>query len=380
MRKTLPALKDAGDLKGKYVFLRAALNVPIDDGAVRNQFRLLRAIPTIESLRAAGARVILCGHLGDDGSQSLHPIAEVLREHVPLRLSSEVVGSVTLELRDAMKDGEVLLLENVRRDPREKKNDTDFARSLSELADVYVMDAFSDAHREHASIVGVPQFIPSFVGPTFMNEYEELSKALSPQSPSVFLLGGAKFDTKMPLVEKFLDLYDHIFIGGALANDFFKAKGYEVGLSLVSDLSLEGSPLLSHPKLLLPTDVVVDGSNGRRVCPADAVNADETILDVGPESIAMLAPLIKNAKTILWNGPFGDYEKGFEEQTVVCAKLIADSEAYSVVGGGDTVAAIESLGLQGKFGFLSTAGGAMLTFLEEGTLPAIEAVKNSSHS
>ncbi len=372
----LPSVCSLDDLNGQYVLVRTSLNVPIVNGEVQNQFRLMRALPTINFLRKQGARVIIASHIGDDHTLSMEPVFNVLKEHLPLTFSPEVVGSKTSMLRDGLKDGEVLLLENLRKDPREKKNDADFARALSDLADHYVIDDFTSGHREHASIVGVPAFLPSYIGMTFKHEYEELTKALEPKHPALFILGGAKFDTKMPLVEKFLELYDRVFIGGALANDLIKAKGYEVGTSLVSDVSFVGNPLLEHPKLMMPIDVVVDeGREGKRTVAIDAVAPDEKILDVGPATLVMLAPLIKNAKTILWNGPLGNYELGFDEQTVTTAKLIAESNGYSILGGGDTIAAIEALGVQEKFGFLSTAGGAMLTFLELGTLPAIEAIK-----
>jgi phosphoglycerate kinase len=377
LENNFKSIQGVRDIAGKYVLVRVSLNVPIEDGAVRNQFRLLRALPTINWLRAAGAKVLLISHIGDDAKQSLKPVFDVLTYHLPIAFSGEVLGPKTQELRDALKDGEVLMLENLRFDPREKKNDSDFARQLADLADIFVMEDFPAAHREHASVVGIPQFLPSYFGINFLHEYEELAKALTPKQPALFMLGGAKFDTKLPLVEKFLDIYDHIFIGGALANDFYKAKGYEIGTSLVSDISLVGSPLLTHPKILLPIDVVVDSSAGRRICPPDVVAPTERILDVGPASIDMLAPLIANAGTILWNGPFGDYERGFEAQTVATAKLVAEAKGYSVLGGGDTIAAIESLCNQERYSFLSTAGGAMLTFLELGTLPAIEAVTQS---
>ncbi len=375
-RNNLNSIQNATDVFGKYVLVRVSLNVPIEEGTVRNQFRLMRALPTINWLRTAGAKVILISHIGDGSEQSLAPVFDVLAYHLPIVFSHEVLGPKTQELRDGLKNGEVLMLENLRFDPREKKNDDDFARQLADLADVFVMEDFPAAHRAHASVVGIPKFLPSYFGINFLHEYEELAKTLEPKTPALFMLGGAKFDTKMPLVEKFLGIYDHIFVGGALANDFFKAKGYEMGTSLVSDVSLEGSPLLTHPKILLPIDVVVDGPNGRRICPPDAVQSDERMLDVGPASIDMLAPLIANAGTILWNGPFGDYERGFEAQTVKTAKLVAESKAYSVLGGGDTIAAIESLCNQERYSFLSTAGGAMLTFLELGSLPAIDAIVN----
>ncbi|MCA9360983.1 phosphoglycerate kinase [Candidatus Kaiserbacteria bacterium] len=374
----MKTLKDLKIKKGSYVLVRTSLNVPIEDGQVRNQFRIMRDLPTINILVNAGARVILCGHIGSNGEQSLKPVADVLETHLKLVMSPEVLGSKTLDLRDKLQDGEVLLLENLRLDPREKKNDEEFARGLADLAEVFVMDAFPAAHRSHASVVGVPKYLPTYAGINFMHEYDELTKALKPKTPSLFMLGGAKFDTKMPLVEKFLDLYDHIFIGGALANDFFKAKGYEIGKSLVSDVSLVDSPLLSHPKILVPVDVVVDGPDGRHIALPDNVSKEETIFDVGPATVEMLKPLIQNAKMVLWNGPFGDYERGFEAQTVATAKLVANTKGYSVLGGGDTIAAIESLCNQECYGFLSTAGGAMLTFLEHGTLPAIEAMESES--
>ncbi len=373
-QQQLKRIGERTDLKGRYVLLRTPMNVPIKDGVVQNQFRITRALATMNYLVKQGARVIAVGHLGD-GEQSAEPVAEVLRAHLPsVRFSSEVTGSVSLQLRDELHDGALLVLENVRRDPREKKNDADFARSLADMAELYVNDAFADSHREHASICAVTKFLPSYAGMNFMHEYDELMKMRAPKHPALFMLGGAKFDTKMPLVQQFLDIYDHVFIGGALANDLFKAKGYEVGQSLVSDVDLSSSPLITHPKLLLPVDVTVsDGEKSYVVLP-DAVQPHERILDMGPATLEMLAPLIKNAASILWNGPFGNYEAGFEEFTIGTAKLIAAATGYAVIGGGDTVASIEGLEQQEKFAFLSTAGGAMLTFLETGTLAGIDAM------
>lgn len=374
-KNKLPRVVDIENLAGVYVLLRTPMNVPIKDGVVQNQFRITRGLATMNYLVKKGARVVLVGHIGD-GEASTEPVAELLKAHLPVvHFSPEITGSLSMQLRDGLKDGEVLVLENVRRDPREKKNDPDFARALADLGEVYVNDAFADSHREHASIVAVTEFLPSYVGMNFMHEYEELSKMREPKSPALFMLGGAKFDTKMPLVEQFLDIYDHVFIGGALANDFFKGKGYEVGASLVSDVDLTGSPLLTHPKLLLPVDVTVSDGEHTRVVSPDAVAPNERILDIGPASLAMLAPLIANAASILWNGPFGNYEAGFEEFTLETAKLVAAASGYAVIGGGDTVASIEGLSHQENFAFLSTAGGAMLTFLETGTLAAIDAIK-----
>jgi len=364
-------------LKGKYVFLRASINVPIINGEVHNQFRLMRGLATIQYLVAHGARVVMGGHIGSDGDTSAKPVAEVLSQHIPIIFSEEVLGKKTTQLRDNLKDGEVLLLQNLRSDTGEKKNDAIFAENLASLADIYVNDAFSASHREHASLSAITQFLPSYVGLNFVHEYEELSKALKPKSPSLFILGGAKFDTKMPLVEKFLDMYDSVFIGGALANDFFKAKGLETGDSLVSDVSLVDSPFLTNHKILLPIDVIVEKDGTSRVTAPEGIRSGERILDAGPATITMLDGYISDANMILWNGPLGDYEHGYEEQTISVAKNIAKSAGYSVIGGGDTVSSIEALCCQEKYNFLSTAGGAMLTFLELGTLPAIEAMKNA---
>lgn len=378
-KRKLPLITEHEDLEGKYVFLRGSLNVPIKDGQVVNQFRLMRGIATINYLVKQGARIILAGHISNntetEKEESLKPVFDILQAHVPITFSDEVVTPATKEKRDALQDGEVLLIENLRSDPREKKNDADFARSLADLADIYVTDAFAVAHREHASIVGVPQFLPSYVGLNFIHEFEELQKAMEPKSPALFLLGGAKFATKMPLVTKYLDIYDHVFVGGALANDFFKAQGYEVGNSLVSDVDLASlTTLLENKKLIIPVDVTVMGQRGVRVTTPDDVQLGERILDAGPKTVALLQKHITESKMILWNGPLGSYEQGFEKQTIEVAKMIAKADSYSVIGGGDTVAAIESLNAQEKYSFLSTAGGAMLTFLELGTLPGIDAV------
>jgi len=376
---TLPAISEAGDLKGKYVLVRSSFNVPIENGEIRNHFRVIRSLPTLEYLVREGARVIVCSHLGREKENTLEPIYEYLKQSLKTTVvfSPEVVGSVSKNLRDQLEDGHVLVLENVRRDPRETQNDADFARNLADLADVFVNDAFESSHRDHASLSAVTQFLPSYFGSNFINEYTELSKAELPEHPSLFILGGAKFETKMPLVEKFLELYDHVIISGALANDFYKARGFEVGRSLVSDMDLSNNPMVNHPKIILPSDVIVTNEKGEaRTTIVEDVQPNEAIMDAGPNTIDTIELFSRNAKTILWNGPLGNYEAGFSDQTLACAKMLAESPAYTLVGGGDTTAAIESLSNYDKYTFVSTAGGAMLTFLELGTLPAIEVVMN----
>lgn len=374
MENSLPKITDRTDLKGKYVFLRTSLNVPIKDGKVANTFRIMQSLPTITYLAEQGARIILCSHLGRKPEESLEPVAEVLSKYIDVRFSPEVTGLSATAMRNELKDGQALLLQNVRQDPRETENSMEFAQELASLADIFVNDDFAASHRAHASLHAICTLLPAYVGQNCFHEYQELLKVMHPQSPSLFIIGGAKFETKMPLVEKYLDIYDTVFIGGALANDFFKAMGHEVGASLTSNMSLEGSPLLQHPKIILPTDVVVSKDGTRRAASVSDVHPDESIMDAGKETLTMLAPYIQAAKTILWNGPLGNYEAGYQEQTLGCAQLIAESSAYTVVGGGDTVAAIESLQSVDKYDFLSTAGGAMLTFLEYGSLPALDAL------
>lgn len=375
-KKTLPRIVDCSELEGKYVLVRASLNVPVRDGVVQNQFRIVRALPTINFLRKAGARVILIAHIGREPHETLAPVAEAMNVSVPVTFVPAITGRAVTDARAAMQNGDVIMLENVRQHPHEKHDDGSFAAELAALADVYVNDAFAASHRTHTSLVGVAERLPSYFGLNFMHEYDELTVAMQPKDPALFILGGAKFETKMPLVEKYLGTYDTIFIGGALANDIYKARGYEVGESLVSEVDLSNSPLIAHDRIMVPVDVVVDGPDGRRTCRPEAVQANERILDAGPETIALLSPIVQAAATILWNGPLGNYEAGYGEQTESLAHCIAQASGYAVVGGGDTIAAIETLRVQECIGFMSTAGGAMLTFLEAGTLPAIDAVLN----
>lgn len=374
MDKKLPHIQDVHDVQGKRVLVRASLNVPVRDGIVADVFRLKSIVPTVNYLRERGARVILLGHIGREKTETLRPVCVALQKEFPVQWAGGTLGGVVEEQIGALENGQVLLLENVRAFDEETTNDEDFARDLASLADIYVNDAFADSHRSHASVVGIPQHIPSYFGFAFHTEYQALSRALLPEHPSLFILGGAKFETKQPLVEQFAKLYDHVFIAGALMNDLFKAKGYEVGTSLTSGTSLVHNPVMQIENILLPVDVSVQRGAEVHVTTPDKVRAHEAMMDIGPQTLAMLVPYIKNAKTILWNGPLGAYELGFDKFTKKCAALVAESHAVSIVGGGDTVAAIQSLGITKNITHVSTAGGAMLTFLETGTLPAIDAV------
>jgi len=239
-----------------------------------------------------------------------------------------------------------------------------------------VNEAFSASHRRHASIVGAPKYLPHYAGDLFLEELKNLGRAFNPEHPFVLVLGGAKFETKLPIIKKFVDIADDIFVYGAPAHSFFKARGYETGVSLI-DTTVDVSDMVSVKKIHIPFDVIVQNEKGREARVAGGVLSGECILDAGPESVRAIGEKLKNAKMVLWNGPLGDYEHGFGEGTVLLARTIAESAAFSIIGGGDTVAAIANLksSLREKFGFISTGGGAMLAYLAEGTLPGIEALK-----
>lgn len=371
------SVEDLDNIYGMRFLVRTGFNVPMMDGGVQSTFRINRAIPTILYLVERGGRVILLTHMGRDPQNSTKPLLEILNKFVPTTYVNEVVGERAQGAALNMKEGTVLLLENLRSHEGEIGNDRKFAETLATYGSFYVNEAFSVSHREHASIVTLPKLLPNFAGISLLEEQRELRKAIHPKHPSLFILGGAKFETKEPLVEKSVETHTNVFIGGALANDFMKAKGCQVGTSLLSGVDLSNSPLLQKDNLILPHDVVATEAGKVQQVSCQEVKPSEKIVDVGMGSIGSLAPYIKKAKTVIWNGPLGSYDKGFGESTKKCAELIAKSKAFSVVGGGDTVAAIESLDLADSFGFLSAGGGAMLKFLEHGTLPGIEALTDS---
>lgn len=372
----LPKLANA-NLKGKRVLLRLDLNVPLQGTRVLDDYRIRRSFPTIRLLRERGAKTIIVSHAGEDGRTSLRPAARVLGKLVPAGFYPGTGGRELLRIAGSLKEGGVMVLENLRKDPGETKNDRKFARTLAALGDTYVNDAFSVSHRAHASIVSLPTFLPSYAGLLLEEEVERLSRAFRPPHPFLFVLGGAKFSTKIPLIKKFLTLADTVFVGGALANNFFKESGGEIGISRVDPGNFHLKPLLKSRKLLLPVDAVVEIRGGSSVKRITAVPANGSIKDSGPETKKLLAAAVSRAKFILWNGPLGNYEEGYERGTVDLLKMIAKSGAESIVGGGDTLALVAKLGLEKKFSFVSTGGGAMLDFLANGTLPGIEALRHS---
>lgn len=367
------SIVEAGDVQGKYVLVRSSCNVPLDEnGKVSNLYRLKQALPTLQYLKDAGARTIILGHIGRDEQDSLYPVYEALNSLTPVGWGGVVGSSELKQAREQMKDGDIILIENLRRDERETTLNPQFGAELAALGDIYVNDAFDNVHRDHTSMMIPPMMLPHFGGVTLCAELKHLAAVTKPERPALFILGGAKFETKLPLIEKYINAYDVVFIGGALANDILVADGHIVGTSLVSDMKLNGQNFLSSPKLIRPIDLVVEGPRGIRTCLVNEVLADEKIIDMGPATVAALAPHIAAAKTILWNGPLGLYENGVPGSTQEVAKLIAQSEALSVLGGGDTVAAVEDLGLNDQFGFVSTGGGAMLTLLEAGNTNALK--------
>ena len=375
----MKSVREIPILENVPVFLRASLNVPVEGGKVVNNYRLKHALATIEYLRGEHARIVIGSHIGEAGTETLEPVYRALKEMLPdVAFCPVSTGAAAREAVRALSPGGVLVLENLRRHKGEVMNDMAFARELAELADVFVEDAFDTCHREHASIVSLPKLLPGYAGLQLLEEITQLSKALTPKSPSLAVIGGAKFATKEPVIRKLLSLYTHVFVGGALASDFLKAAGHGVGKSLTSGTDtavIKG--LLSNTRLALPVDSLVCKFGGvqkpeaARVASLDGVKDDEVMLDHGPKTIEEITRLVTKAKTILWNGPLGEYELGFVEATDALARAVATSGVESYIGGGDTEAAIDSLRLNKKFTFISTGGGAMLAFIAKGALPGI---------
>jgi phosphoglycerate kinase len=367
-------LKDLPDVNGVPVVVRLDFNAPVANGKVVDDYRIVKSLPTINFLRERGAKVIILAHI-EGTTDTLKPVFERLLKDVPATFCVDCIENGK-ESSEKMKAGEVMLCENLRLYDGEKKNDPEFAKKLASLGKYYVNDGFSVSHRKHASIVGIPKLIPGFLGLQFQQEVENISKVFNPEHPFVFVLGGAKFDTKLPLVQRFLELADTIIMGGALANDIYKARGLNVGASLISTTDVDLSSYAVNPKIIVPHDVVVLTPLGKNlVKPINEVKDGEKVFDAGPDSVATFEKILKGAKTILWNGPLGNYEQGYKEPTLQLARIIANADAISVLGGGDTLAAIQELKLEEKFTFVSTGGGAMLDFLAQGTLPGLDALK-----
>ena len=366
------------EFHGKRVLVRLDLNIPIgDDGHVHDEDadRVRKSLPTLEFLKNAGAKIIIISHIGRDPKESLKPVVRYMEQHMTIGFDPEIISGRVTDLVNHMAGGHMILLENLRSNPGEEANDSGFAKELASYADIYVNDAFAVSHRAHASVVGIPKLLPSYAGFQLEQEISHLSKAFNPESPSILVLGGAKFETKLPVIQKFLNIVDTIVIGGALANNFYKEMGHEVGLSLI-DTTADIKNLVGNQKILVPETVIVENANGQEQKNISAIASGDKIVDSAPAGLEAFAETFANAKFVLWNGPMGNYENGFTAGSEKIVTMISGSEAESIVGGGDSVALVEKLKLEKDFGFLSTGGGAMLEYLANGSLPGIDALED----
>ena len=391
------------NVKGKKVLVRCDFNVPLQDGKITDENRLVAALPTIKKLIADGGKVILCSHLGkvkteeDKLTKTLAPVAvrlsELLGQEVKFVADPEVVGPNARAAVEAMKDGEVILLENTRFRPEETKNGEAFSKDLASICDVFVNDAFGTAHRAHCSNVGVAQLVDTaVVGYLMQKEIDFLGNAVeNPVRPFVAILGGAKVADKLNVISNLLEKCDTLIIGGGMAYTFLKAQGYEIGLSLVDDSKLDYCKEMMEKaeklgkKLLLPVDAVtikdfpnpIDAPVEVEVYDADKMPADREGCDIGPKTQALFADAVKTAKTVVWNGPMGVFENPtLAAGTIAVAKALADTDATTIIGGGDSAAAVNQLGFGDKMTHISTGGGASLEFLEGKELPGVAAAND----
>jgi len=388
---------DSADLSGKRVLLRVDLNVPMENGKVTDATRIERIAPTITEIAEKGGKVILLAHFGRpkgrDPKESLNPVAaevaRVLKRHVGF--ADDCVGEVAEKAIAAMKNGDVLLLENTRFHKEEEKNDPAFVAQLAKLGDIYVNDAFSAAHRAHASTEGLAHKLPAYAGRTMQAELEALSKALDhPQRPVIAIVGGAKVSTKLELLENLISRVQALVIGGAMANTFLHAQGVKIGKSLAEkDMAETARRILAKADdlncaVILPVDAIVafhfQANAPSHAYGLDAIPSDGMVLDVGPQSIERIKGAVDDAATLVWNGPLGAFEMPpFDQGTVTVARYVGErtrvGKLVSVAGGGDTVAALNQAGVAGTFTYVSTAGGAFLEWLEGRKLPGVEALR-----
>ena len=386
---------DQVELKGKRVFIRVDFNVPLNaQNEITDDTRIVLSLPTVRFVSGAGGKVILASHLGrpkgkKEPKYSLSPVAERLSKLLEKRvaLAPDCIGEEVRNRIEGMKEGEILFLENLRFHPEEEKNEESFSKALASLCEVYVNDAFGAAHRAHASTVGMTRYIQTVsAGFLMMKEVESLQKALAnPQKPYVGILGGAKVSDKIGVIQNLLDKVTTLLVGGGMAYTFLKAKGFEVGKSLVEGDQIELSlHLLERAKgkikFLLPFDHVIaermDLQAKRGIVSNEHIPGDWVCLDIGPETVRIFSEEILSARTIFWNGPMGVFEmEPFSQGTFAVAKAVARSSAFSIVGGGDSVAAVNQAGGADKIGHISTGGGASLEFIEGKVLPGIEALR-----
>lgn len=383
------------DVKGKRVFVRVDFNVPLAGDQITDDTRIRKALPTIQYLMEQGAKVVLASHLGRPKGEvvdkyRLTPVAKRLSELLGKEVVkvNESVGAEPQQAIGNMQEGDVLLLENVRFHAEETKNDEKYARELAELADIFVNDAFGAAHRAHASTAGIAEYLPAVAGFLMEKELENLGKAVSnPERPFVAIIGGAKVSDKIGVIENLLSKVDVLIIGGGMANTFMRAQGYDTGKSLVEPDKVKlAKELLERAKsskmeLLLPTDALValamEPTAQQKIVPVNEIPEEWMVLDIGPASAEKFAAAVQKAATVVWNGPMGVFEmEPFAKGTEAVAKALAESNATTIVGGGDSVAAVNKVGVADKISHISTGGGASLEFLEGKVLPGVAALQD----
>lgn len=384
------------DVKGKRVLVRVDFNVPLDEnGVITDDRRIREALPTIKYLKEHEAKVILMSHLGRpkgkfNAKYSLKPVAERLSEKLGVKvpLASDVIGEAVQTMVDDLKDGDVMLLENVRFYEQEEKNDKEFSKKLASLGDIYVNDAFGTAHRAHATTAGLADHLPSAIGFLIKKELDIMGRALTePERPFVAILGGAKVSDKIGVIENLMDKVDALLIGGGMAFTFYKAMGYEIGKSILEadKVELAGEILkkakAKHLRLLLPVDIVVAAEFNNdavaKTVAADSIPEDQLGLDIGKNTREIYSDVILNAKTVVWNGPMGVFEMpNFAKGTFALAEALSECKGTTIVGGGDSAAAVEQLGFADKITHISTGGGASLEFLEGKVLPGIDVIES----
>ncbi len=380
------------DVKGRKTLVRCDFNVPMDEnGKILDSLRVERTLPTLKFLIEKGAKIILMSHLSPEDKKSggaklpsLKSVADLLKELLgkDIAFCGQCVGEEAKSASDKLQDGEILLLENLRRNEGEEKNDENFANELAFLGEIYVNDAFGVSHRAHASVSAITSFLPSYAGFLLSEEVETISKILeNPQRPMVSIIGGVKLATKVKVIENLLKISDHALVGGGVANTIVQAKGMMMsGLSIDDEVKKLADKIdLTNPKLHLPIDGIAcldpDNQEYARVTSIGMVRKEEKMYDIGPETIKLFSEIIKQAKTIFFNGPMGLMEKKrFENGTLEVAKAITQSNAFSITGGGETNAFLKQHDLISKFSYVSTGGGAMLAFIDGQKLPGLEAL------
>jgi len=383
----LKLIKQVKNLESKKILYRVDFNVAIKDNKVIDDFKIIKHRPTLEFLLEKKCKVIIFTHLGDpqpgkiSEQFSIKPIAKHLAGIIkkPVKVASDSAGFYAATLSSKMRAGEIIMLENIRFEPGEKKNSKSLAKKLADLADIYVNDAFGVSHRKHASVSAIKQFLPSYAGLLLAAEIKNLKQAFAPVHPLVVVVGGVKLGTKMPLINKFAKIADKILVGGALANNFFAARGYEIGKSIADKKSINLAKKLKKDNIILPVDVII-GAKERtwktRAKKLSAVAKADYIFDIGPETINLYARLLKKANTILWNGPMGMFEdRHYRHGTLAIGRVVAarsTGKAFGIAGGGETVSALKMTKMIEHVDWVSTGGGAMLTYLSGQEMPGLK--------